>query len=83
MPDKLITVTTYAGYKGDERPRSLVIDGVTVEVAGVVRTWIEEEAMTGTRRRFFTLQMADGTIRSVFLDDRSSWYLRYPDPDAP
>jgi len=39
MADKLVRVECYAGYKGDERPVRIFLDGGRIEVACVEDRW--------------------------------------------
>jgi hypothetical protein len=39
VPDKIVHVECYAGYKGDERPVKLEISGTMVDVAEVEDRW--------------------------------------------
>ena len=49
-----VQVECYAGYKGEETPRALVLDGKRLEVAGVL-----------SRKR--ALDPADGKVREIWL----------------
>lgn len=42
MAGRKIEVVSYSGYKGEEYPRSFVIDGKKIEVIEIMRMWIEE-----------------------------------------
>lgn len=77
MTDKEVNVTTYAGYKGGERPKAFTIEGKTVEVRELVRMWIEEDRDTRRQKRFFTVKGSDGNVRTVYYDETlQRWYLR-------
>jgi hypothetical protein len=52
--EKRVQVETYSGYKADERPLRLTIDGVAVEVAEVEDRWYSPGAT------FFRVLLANG-----------------------
>ena len=66
-----IDVRSYAGARGDEVPREVIWDGVSIEVADVEGSWHEERA--GTRLLRFRLRLADG--RRVELSRGDEWHL--------
>jgi hypothetical protein len=52
--EKHVQVDTYAGYKADERPVRITIDGAAREVAEVEDRWYSPGAT------FFRVRLADG-----------------------
>jgi len=40
-PGKTVTVEWYAGYRGEETPRRLTLEGRTIEVVAVLERWRE------------------------------------------
>ena len=40
-----IRVECHAGYRGDETPRRFHLDGLTIEIAEVLRRWREPDAI--------------------------------------
>jgi hypothetical protein len=52
--EKRVEVETYSGYKADERPVRVKIDGATVEVAEVEERWYSPGAT------FFRVLLANG-----------------------
>jgi hypothetical protein len=77
MEDVRIQVTLYEGYRGAERPSSLLDGARTVAVVAVQRTWVEEEFGTRKQRRFFTVQGDDGDLYTLYCEIESSeWFLR-------
>lgn len=77
MPDKELFVTTYAGYKGEERPKSFIIEGKTVEVLEIVERWVEEGRDYRRRRRFFEVKGSDGKDYRLYYDEAAEeWYLK-------
>jgi MFS family permease len=70
VPEPL-EVRSYAGSRGDETPREVVLDGETLAVEEVERSW--EEDRDGRRLRCFRLRLADGTRVQVSLGE--TWEL--------
>ena len=66
-----IEVRTYAGTRGDEVPREVVLGPDTLAVTDVERTWREERA--GQRLLVFRLRLADGRRIQVSLGE--TWRL--------
>lgn len=70
-----IEVIAYAGYRGEESPRELLIDGARVEVKKVLDRWTEEDQATGERRRCFKVKGSDFRTRVVCYDEgRMAWF---------
>ena len=77
MPDRETTVTTYAGYRAGERPKSFVAGGKLVEVRAIEKRWIEEDRDSRKRKRFFVVQGSDGKEYTLVFDEYSGvWLLR-------
>ncbi len=78
MREERIEVTAYAGYRGEESPRVLLLDGARVVVRKVLEQWTEEAAATGERRRCFKVKGSDFRTHVVCYDEgRMAWfYLR-------
>ena len=77
MADHKIEVTTYAGYRGAERPSSFVFEGSRVDVVSVEQMWVEEEHKTRKQRRFFTVKGNDSFSYTLFHDlETGAWFFR-------
>ncbi|HUI45292.1 MAG TPA: hypothetical protein VL122_04790 [Nitrospirota bacterium] len=77
MSDIRIEVTIYEGYRGAERPSSLLIEGKRVAVVRLLQTWVEEEHKTRKQKRFFALQGSDQYNYTLYYDiDLSDWFMR-------
>ncbi len=57
-----IEVECYAGYRGDESPRVLIVRGRRHQVAGILHQWQEPG------RRYFKLRLDGGDERLVCHD---------------
>ena len=67
-----VHVHAYAGARADETPRSVVWNGLTIEVADVERSWYEDQ--DGRRILSFQLRLADGRRVQVSRSDEG-WTL--------
>jgi hypothetical protein len=77
MADRRIEVSSYSGGKGEESPRSFVLDGERIEVLSLVRTWIEESYENRKRKRFFMVRGSDGYTHTLYLDEESlEWCIK-------
>jgi len=65
-----IDVECYAGHRGEQTPRRLILRDRQVEVAEVLDAWLAPD------HRYFKLKGADGCTYLVRHDDRSNvWEL--------
>ena len=65
-----IGVECYAGHRGEQTPRTLVVGDRRIDVAEVVDAWLAPED------RYFKLRGADGNTYLVRNDERSDrWEL--------
>jgi uncharacterized protein YifE (UPF0438 family) len=77
MREKKIAVVSYSGGKGDESPRSFVLEGEKIEVLAIEKMWIEENSADRKRKRFFSLRGSDGYIHTLCHDEESlEWRIR-------
>ena len=71
-----IAVKSYAGYKGEELPRSFIVDGCSIEVIQVASMWTEEDWRDRRNRRFFRLQGSDAHTYILYYENESmEWFL--------
>lgn len=75
MPDG-VRVRCYAGGRGDETPRAVVLGGREVTVR-VERGWVEESVGSSgaTRRRLFQVRLDDGRRCRLVQDPDGSWTI--------
>jgi hypothetical protein len=71
-----VEVRCYAGGRGEETPRAVLLGGREVTV-GVERSWIEEPVgSSGTaRRRLFQVRLEDGRRCRLAQEPDGSWTL--------
>ncbi len=77
MKAKKVDVSSYAGHRGEELPRSFVLDDERIEVLSVVKMWVEEGRGDRKRRRFFTVRGSDGYTHTLYHEEESlEWCIR-------
>ena len=65
-----IGVESYAGHRGEQTPRTLILGGRRLAVAEVLDAWLSPD------QRYFKLRGADGGTYLVRHDERSNtWEL--------
>ena len=73
MPEQRLLgvgVECYAGHRGEQTPRTLIVGDCRIAVAEVLDAWLAPDY------RYFKLKGADGNIYLVRHDDRSdTWEL--------
>ena len=82
MPER-VEVGCYAGGRGEETPRVVLLGGREVMLR-VERRWIEEPVGSGgstRRRRIFQVQLEDGRRCRLAQEPDGSWTLA-PTPDG-
>jgi hypothetical protein len=74
-----VEVRCYAGGRGDEIPRALLLGGRELTVR-VERSWIEEPVgLSGiARRRMFQVRLEDGRRGRLAQEPDGSWTLAHP-----
>ncbi|HVI75400.1 MAG TPA: hypothetical protein VM683_10505 [Anaeromyxobacteraceae bacterium] len=72
-----VKVDCYAGYRDEETPRRLELDGRRVEVVEVIDRWF------GLDHRYFKVRGDDGGIYLLRLDDpEQRWELKMLERDG-
>lgn len=65
-----VEVECYAGHRGEQTPRTLILAGRRIDVAEVVDAWLAPD------HRYFKLKGVDGDTYLVRHDERSgTWEL--------
>ena len=80
MPDQ-VEVRCYAGGRGEETPRSVLLDGRERSV-WVERGWVEQPAaLSGTERRLvFQVRLPDGRRARLAQEPDGGWTLTRSEP---
>lgn len=61
-----ITVVAYSGFRGEQEPRALIVDGERLEVLGIDDRWLDPDA------RYFKVAASDGRIYLLRCDSEDS-----------
>lgn len=74
-----ITVTCYAGYRGEQEPRELEMGGNKIAVASILDRWLSPD------HRYFKVMDSDECLYIIRHDENTQlWGLDYyRHPDAP
>lgn len=71
-----ISVTAYAGYKGEETPKAFSLEGERIHVVEILERWIEEGIHSGQRKRYFKVKGSDGNMYVISYDEkRMKWFM--------
>ena len=68
-----VTVESYAGYKGEETPRAVVLDGKRFEVASVLFRKRALDSAGGGMREIWRCRLEDGRTVIVERLESGSW----------
>jgi hypothetical protein len=63
----MIEVRCYSGYKGMERPKSVVINGREKLIQEILKREVREDYETRERTRIFWCQISDGVLKLSHL----------------
>ncbi len=75
MKSQKIQVSTYAGYKADERPLSFVFEGKKYTIKEIIYQTNEEILGIGLRRTY-TVKTDGGLTHKLHYDEgRDEWFL--------
>lgn len=72
-----IKVHSYSGYKAEERPISLVLEGKQCQVERILASWRQESINPGKGRRvYFKIKVEGGRAFTIFYDEKNEgWFL--------
>ena len=70
-----IQVSTYSGYKADERPLKFIFHGKTHTINEILRQTYEEIPGRGLRKRY-TIKTDEGlTCKLLYDENQDRWFL--------
>ena len=64
-----LKVTSYSGYRGEQEPRALSLEGECLEVAEILRRWTSPDG------RYFEVRTSDGRVILLRSDADQGWSL--------
>ncbi|MHC4453106.1 MAG: hypothetical protein ACYSWS_00235 [Planctomycetota bacterium] len=70
-----ITVSTYAGYKADERPLDFVFEGKKYKIKDIVYQTCEEDISGGLSRRYTVITDEGLRFKLCCDENRDQWFL--------
>lgn len=70
---KEVNVESYAGYKGEETPRVIVLEGIRHEVVSVLSRKRSLDPGGGGRREIWRCRLEDGRVATVERLESGSW----------
>lgn len=71
-----VTVHSYSGFKGEERPRAFELEGRRLTVLSVKKTWQEEAGQGRRRKTVFRVHAHDGRSYDLARDaNTGEWTL--------
>ncbi len=77
MTDRKIEVKAYSGYRGEESPRSFLVDGEEIDILAVADMWVEEGTEKRERKRYFKVKGSDGNVHTIYYDQElMEWFYR-------
>jgi len=76
LKGKQVTVTAYAGYRGEEQPRSFILAHDRIDVIEVVSQWREKVLGDRSGKRCFRVKGSDGYVHVLSCHEEThQWYL--------
>ena len=70
-----IEVIAYSGYRGEEKPRAILLHGARIEVIEILNQWIEERSDDRTTKRFYQMKGDDGVLCRIYYDENATeWF---------
>ena len=77
MTERNVEVSAYSGYRRDESPRAIILDGKRIAVLMITEQWIEEDAGTRGRKRCFRVKGDDSRTHVICcLEVEGRWLHR-------
>jgi hypothetical protein len=75
VSEERIEVIAYSGYRGEETPRIILLQGERIEVIEILSRWVEESLEYSTRKRFYQVRGDDRFIHKIYYDEKEmQWY---------
>ncbi|MCK4306592.1 hypothetical protein KAW50_00025 [candidate division WOR-3 bacterium] len=66
-------VKWYSGYKGEEKPSTITINGEEQQIKKVISEKLIEDSLTHKRKRLFVVQAEKGVYKLIY--DGNNWRL--------
>jgi hypothetical protein len=77
VAEEKVEVIAYSGYRSEEIPKAMILDGQKIGVAEILKMWIEEGIEDRSRKRFFKVRGGDGNTYQIYYDETvMEWFCR-------
>jgi hypothetical protein len=70
-----IKVSTYAGYKADERPLDFIFEGKKHEIKDIICQTCEEDISGGLSRRYTVMTYEGLRFKLCYDENQDRWFL--------
>ena len=75
-----IEVIAYSGFRGEEIPKTFILDEKRIKIVEIQDRWVEEGLGDRAIKRVFEVKGSDGGIHKIFYDEkRLEWYYCFED----
>jgi hypothetical protein len=74
---ELVSVECYAGYKGEEEPRAIVLEGQRFGVAGILSRERTLDGSSGRLREAWRCRLSDGRVATLELLEPGAWRVSF------
>ena len=64
-----IDVISYSGRRGYERPVTIILRGLRIDVIEILDHWIEEGFKDRVQKRYFRVTGSDGNTHRIYYDE--------------
>ena len=73
--EERIKVIAYSGYRGEETPRTILLNEKRIDVVEILRQWVEERSDNRKTRRFYQVRGSDENLYTICYDEKSmEWF---------
>ena len=75
--EERIDVIAYSGHRGEETPRTILLNQNRIDIVEIWRQWVEERPENRKTRRFYRIQGSDQNFYTIYYDEKSmEWFHR-------
>jgi hypothetical protein len=77
MPEEKINVFAYSGFRGEEIPKTFILDEKRIKIVEIQDRWVEEGLGDRATKQFFEVKGSDGANHEIFYDEKTTeWFYR-------
>ncbi len=74
--EEKIDVIAYSGYRGEETPRTILLNGKRIEVVEILRQWLGQGPDRSKTRRFYQVRGNDENVYTISYDEKFMEWFR-------